>query len=187
MPLAISALAQTVRIPTGCASGVDGFSLDLAGRTCESDPAGGPALGRARAGVDPGLGTCCRCRSPLPARSAHPGAAYSMTRRANVRRVQAAAPVWGQRGAPVNSISRSVISTPMGQQALDSPVGGTMRAMIESSPAKRLGTPKHRRRGRLPTRPSGRLRHRDRPARAGGVVSAARTGWLAHLRLTPGE
>jgi NAD(P)-dependent dehydrogenase (short-subunit alcohol dehydrogenase family) len=70
-----------------------------------------------------------------------PGIAYGLAKRANMLRVQAAAPAWGERGARVNSISPGVISTPMGRQELDSPFGAVMRAMVEDSPAKRLGTP----------------------------------------------
>ena len=71
----------------------------------------------------------------------NPGQAYSLAKRANQVRVQAAAGPWGARGARVNSISPGIISTPMGQLELASPAGGEMRAMIAGSAMKRLGTP----------------------------------------------
>ena len=70
-----------------------------------------------------------------------PGAAYSLAKRANQLRVQAASLAWGARGARINSISPGVISTPMGQQELDSPSGAQMRAMVAASGTGRLGTP----------------------------------------------
>ncbi len=70
-----------------------------------------------------------------------PGSAYALAKRANVLRVQAAAAAWGERGARVNSISPGVISTPMGQQELAGETGEQMRAMVDMSATKRLGTP----------------------------------------------
>lgn len=70
-----------------------------------------------------------------------PGAAYCLAKRANALRVQAAAATWGERGARVNTISPGVISTPMGQQELAGESGVHMRAMIENSGVRRLGTP----------------------------------------------
>ena len=70
-----------------------------------------------------------------------PGLAYGLAKRANQLRVQAASVTWGERGARVNSISPGVISTPMGQQELESASGQMMRAMIDASAAGRLGTP----------------------------------------------
>lgn len=70
----------------------------------------------------------------------NPGAAYSIAKRANQLRVQAASLTWGARGARVNSISPGVISTAMGRQELSGDPGATMRAMIESSGTRRLGT-----------------------------------------------
>jgi NAD(P)-dependent dehydrogenase (short-subunit alcohol dehydrogenase family) len=70
-----------------------------------------------------------------------PGLAYGVAKRANHIQVQAAAKVWGERGARINSISPGIISTPMGQQELGSPQGDGMRAMIAASPARRVGTP----------------------------------------------
>ncbi|MFZ2174331.1 MAG: SDR family oxidoreductase [Rhodococcus sp. (in: high G+C Gram-positive bacteria)] len=70
-----------------------------------------------------------------------PAMAYVLAKRANALRVQAAAGAWGQRGARINSISPGVISTPMGQQELAGESGQTMQAMVDMSPAKRLGTP----------------------------------------------
>lgn len=70
-----------------------------------------------------------------------PGYAYGIAKRANQVRVQAASLAWGARGARVNSISPGVISTPMGQQELAGESGAQMRAMIEGSGTKRVGTP----------------------------------------------
>jgi NAD(P)-dependent dehydrogenase (short-subunit alcohol dehydrogenase family) len=72
---------------------------------------------------------------------ADPGQAYGIAKRANHIRVAAASVVWGRRGARVNSISPGIISTPMGHQELASPAGGFMRAMIDASGTRRLGTP----------------------------------------------
>lgn len=73
--------------------------------------------------------------------AADPGAAYSVAKRANHLRVQAASAAWGERGARVNSISPGVISTPMGRGELDSEHGASMRTMVGASNAGRLGTP----------------------------------------------
>lgn len=67
--------------------------------------------------------------------------AYPIAKQANHIRVRAAASQWGARGARINSISPGIISTPMGQQELASPVGDGMRAMIEMSGTGRIGTP----------------------------------------------
>lgn len=70
-----------------------------------------------------------------------PGTAYSVSKRANQLRVQAASLAWGAKGARINSISPGVISTPMGQQELDGESGKGMRAMVATSGTGRLGTP----------------------------------------------
>lgn len=70
-----------------------------------------------------------------------PNIAYPIAKQANHIRVRAASAHWGRRGARVNSISPGVISTPMGQQELASPVGDGMRAMIAMSATGRIGTP----------------------------------------------
>jgi NAD(P)-dependent dehydrogenase (short-subunit alcohol dehydrogenase family) len=69
-----------------------------------------------------------------------PASAYGIAKQANHLRVAAAAPRWGERAARVNSISPGIISTPMDQHELSSPLGDGMRAMIEASPAGRVGT-----------------------------------------------
>ena len=74
-------------------------------------------------------------------RSTVPGIAYAIAKQANHIRVRAASAQWGRRGARINSISPGIISTPMGQQELDSPVGDGMRAMIGASATGRIGTP----------------------------------------------
>jgi NAD(P)-dependent dehydrogenase (short-subunit alcohol dehydrogenase family) len=70
-----------------------------------------------------------------------PGIAYGVAKRANHARVQAAAIPWGRRGGRVVSISPGVISTPMGQAELAGPFGDGMRAMIDMSATRRVGTP----------------------------------------------
>jgi NAD(P)-dependent dehydrogenase (short-subunit alcohol dehydrogenase family) len=69
------------------------------------------------------------------------GIAYGIAKQANHIRVRAASARWGRRGARINSISPGIISTPMGQQELASPVGDGMRAMVAASATGRLGTP----------------------------------------------
>lgn len=70
-----------------------------------------------------------------------PNFAYPIAKRGNHIRVRAASAQWGRRGARINSISPGIISTPMGQQELASPVGDGMRAMIAMSGTGRIGTP----------------------------------------------
>jgi NAD(P)-dependent dehydrogenase (short-subunit alcohol dehydrogenase family) len=70
-----------------------------------------------------------------------PAMAYPIAKQANHIRVRAASVQWGRRGARINSISPGIISTPMGQQELASPVGDGMRAMIAMSGSGRIGTP----------------------------------------------
>jgi NAD(P)-dependent dehydrogenase (short-subunit alcohol dehydrogenase family) len=76
-----------------------------------------------------------------PQKITEPGIAYGIAKQANHIRVRAASAPWGRRGARINSISPGIISTPMGQQELASPVGDGMRAMIAASATGRLGTP----------------------------------------------
>ncbi len=67
--------------------------------------------------------------------------AYPFAKRANQIRVAAAAGAWGERGARINSISPGVISTAMGRLELASESGTLMRAMVDNSGLRRLGTP----------------------------------------------
>jgi NAD(P)-dependent dehydrogenase (short-subunit alcohol dehydrogenase family) len=67
--------------------------------------------------------------------------AYPFAKRANQLRVAAAAASWGERGARINSISPGVISTAMGRLELSSESGALMRAMVDNSGLRRLGTP----------------------------------------------
>jgi len=73
--------------------------------------------------------------------SLDPGTAYVVAKRGNQLRVEAAAHHWGGKGARLNTISPGVISTPMGRQELDGPVGAHMQTMIDRSGARRVGTP----------------------------------------------
>lgn len=77
----------------------------------------------------------------VPEALGDPGSAYVLAKRATILRVQAAAAGWGERGARINSISPGVISTPMGRQELAGESGEQMRAMVDLSATKRLGTP----------------------------------------------
>jgi NAD(P)-dependent dehydrogenase (short-subunit alcohol dehydrogenase family) len=70
-----------------------------------------------------------------------PGMAYGIAKQGNYIRVRAASKTWGRRGARVNSISPGIISTPMGQHELASPLGEGMRMMLDASAAGRIGTP----------------------------------------------
>lgn len=69
-----------------------------------------------------------------------PGTAYSVSKRGNQLRVEAASLVWGARGARLNSVSPGVISTAMGQQELAGASGQGMRAMVKASGTGRYGT-----------------------------------------------
>ncbi|WP_194903704.1 SDR family oxidoreductase [Catenulispora rubra] len=69
------------------------------------------------------------------------GMAYSFAKFANRLRVQGASRSWGERGARINSVSPGVISTAMGRAELDGPSGARMRAMVDGSAARSLGTP----------------------------------------------
>ena len=74
-------------------------------------------------------------RSPCPAPTLP-----TPSRRANHVRVQAASLRWGQRGARVNSISPGIILTPLAQDGMSGPGAEDHRSMIETSPARRVGT-----------------------------------------------
>jgi NAD(P)-dependent dehydrogenase (short-subunit alcohol dehydrogenase family) len=76
-----------------------------------------------------------------PQQLSEPGIAYGIAKQANHIRVRAASGAWGKRDARINSISPGVISTPMGQEELNSPAGDGMRAMVAMSGTGRMGTP----------------------------------------------
>jgi NAD(P)-dependent dehydrogenase (short-subunit alcohol dehydrogenase family) len=67
--------------------------------------------------------------------------AYQLSKRGNSLRVMAEAVRWGKRGARVNTISAGIIITPLANDELKGPRGEGYRKMIESSVAKRAGTP----------------------------------------------
>jgi NAD(P)-dependent dehydrogenase (short-subunit alcohol dehydrogenase family) len=69
------------------------------------------------------------------------GLAYSVAKRGNQVRVQAAAQAWGRKGARLNTISPGVISTPMSLLELEGPTGAQIQSMVDGSGAGRLGTP----------------------------------------------
>jgi NAD(P)-dependent dehydrogenase (short-subunit alcohol dehydrogenase family) len=67
--------------------------------------------------------------------------AYQLSKRGNSLRVMAEAVRWGKRGARINTISPGIIITPLANDELKGPRGEGYRKMIESSVAKRAGTP----------------------------------------------
>ncbi|MDB5721675.1 MAG: hypothetical protein JWP15_2293 [Alphaproteobacteria bacterium] len=67
--------------------------------------------------------------------------AYQLSKRGNGLRVQAEAVRWGRRGARINTISPGIVITPLANDELNGPRGEGYRKMIESSVAKRAGTP----------------------------------------------
>lgn len=72
---------------------------------------------------------------------AHPAIAYTLAKRGNQLRVQAAAHAWGGKGARINTISPGVISTPMGRAELEGEAGTHIQSMIDLSGARRAGSP----------------------------------------------
>lgn len=68
-----------------------------------------------------------------------PHVAYTVAKRGNQLRVQAAARSWGSKGARLNSISPGVISTAAGRRELQGDNG--VKALVETSAARRVGTP----------------------------------------------
>jgi NAD(P)-dependent dehydrogenase (short-subunit alcohol dehydrogenase family) len=69
------------------------------------------------------------------------GMAYVVAKRAVQVRVEAAALTWGRRGGRVVSLSPGIIATPQGNEELAGSSGDGMRAMIDMSALRRLGTP----------------------------------------------
>lgn len=69
------------------------------------------------------------------------GAAYIISKRANHLRVRtAAATTWGNARARINTLSPGVIVTPLAYDEFNA-AGDTYQQMIDSSPARRVGTP----------------------------------------------
>lgn len=67
--------------------------------------------------------------------------AYQISKRGNVLRVSGQAPVWGNRGARINSISPGIVITPLAHEELNGPRGAGYRAMLAKNPVRRAGTP----------------------------------------------
>jgi len=67
--------------------------------------------------------------------------AYQISKRGNSLRVMAQAVRWGKRGARLNTISPGIIMTPLANDELPGPRGSGYRRMIETSVARRAGTP----------------------------------------------
>jgi NAD(P)-dependent dehydrogenase (short-subunit alcohol dehydrogenase family) len=76
-----------------------------------------------------------------PDQVTNPLYAYQVSKRGNSLRVMAEAVRWGKRGARVNTISPSIIFTPLARDELNGPRGEGYRRMIELSAAGRVGTP----------------------------------------------
>jgi NAD(P)-dependent dehydrogenase (short-subunit alcohol dehydrogenase family) len=76
-----------------------------------------------------------------PDRVTDPLNAYQLAKRGNSLRVMAEAVRWGKRGARLNTISPGIIMTPLAKDELTGPRGAGYRKMLESSVAKRAGTP----------------------------------------------
>ena len=73
-------------------------------------------------------------------RVTNPGEAYVVSKRANHLRVQsAAAGIWGERGARINSISPGIVLTPLAYDEFNANGEGYQK-MIRTSPAQRVGT-----------------------------------------------
>lgn len=67
--------------------------------------------------------------------------AYGVSKRANRLRVQAAAAgLWAERGARVNSISPGIVLTPLARDEMSGPGSEGYQKMIETSAAGRVGT-----------------------------------------------
>ena len=66
--------------------------------------------------------------------------AYQMAKRCNVKRVMAEAVKWGERGARINSISPSIIVTPLAIDEFNGPRGDFYKNMFAKCPAGRPGT-----------------------------------------------
>lgn len=73
--------------------------------------------------------------------TSNPGFAYGLAKRGNQLRVQGAARAWGDKGARVNSISPGVTSTALLQVELEGPGGDAVRSLVDTSAARRFGTP----------------------------------------------
>ncbi|KAK0630255.1 hypothetical protein B0T17DRAFT_589831 [Bombardia bombarda] len=72
--------------------------------------------------------------------SANSGVAYSLSKCANVLRVQAATAAWSAKGARINTVSPGVILTAMVRQELESPNRQLVLGAINSTPMARAGT-----------------------------------------------
>ncbi|MFF3932091.1 SDR family oxidoreductase [Streptomyces hirsutus] len=70
-----------------------------------------------------------------------PTAAYILAKRANLLRVQAAAPAWSRLGARVNTVSPGVVATAMAKAEADADSDGHMMRMLDACGAGRPGTP----------------------------------------------
>ncbi|BAE55147.1 unnamed protein product [Aspergillus oryzae] len=66
--------------------------------------------------------------------------AYAVSKRANILRVQASAPLWASKGARINSVSPGVVLSNMMKEELQGPAASMLRESIDRTPAGRMGT-----------------------------------------------
>ncbi|KAK3330021.1 hypothetical protein B0H66DRAFT_597577 [Apodospora peruviana] len=76
----------------------------------------------------------------LDVTTSDPAAAYSVSKAANLLRIQAAARRYAAKGARINSVSPGVILTAMVRQELEGPSGPTIKGMIAGTPMQRGGS-----------------------------------------------
>ncbi|KAJ9608758.1 hypothetical protein H2200_006529 [Cladophialophora chaetospira] len=67
--------------------------------------------------------------------------AYVVAKRGNQLRVQAAAKVWGDKGARINTVSPGLIESGMSAAELEGPSSAMLKAWVEASALRRIGTP----------------------------------------------
>ncbi|KAE8133615.1 hypothetical protein BDV38DRAFT_182893 [Aspergillus pseudotamarii] len=66
--------------------------------------------------------------------------AYAISKRGNILRVQASAPLWARKGARINSVSPGVVQSFMMKEELEGPAASMLRSSIDRTPAGRMGT-----------------------------------------------
>ncbi|PGH10578.1 hypothetical protein AJ79_05400 [Helicocarpus griseus UAMH5409] len=71
---------------------------------------------------------------------ANSGVAYTVSKRANLLRIQAASVQWRTKSARINSVSPGVIATPMSKAELEGPLGPHLVALNKLSISGRMGS-----------------------------------------------
>ncbi|KAF7670985.1 trafficking protein particle complex subunit 5 [Alternaria burnsii] len=140
----INAIIHTAGLSLGSASAKGIYAVDLIGTaniieaSCLLRPREPPCL------------ECHLATAPLTRLLDHEGlnmesldgnVAYTVSRWANILRVQGAAEAWGSRQARLNSINPGVIATPQLLSQLDGPLGVGPKTMVGVSALRRMGTP----------------------------------------------